>query len=804
MIRHALILAFLPAVAPAAVDYTQQIKPMLQTACVKCHGAGSQKGKARVDTAAAAVSGGKHGAAIIPGDSAKSLLVQAIDGTHGEVSKMPYKRPPLDSAQVALIRQWIDEGAKAPADEKPSDDRHWAFVAPLRSTEKGAGIDFFVRQRLAKEGIRPSPEAAPETLLRRLYLDLTGLPPTPEEVTAFVSELKTVAASLEGKSGITSVYSRWVDKVLASPHYGERWGRWWLDQARYADSNGYSIDAPRIIWPYRDWVIKALNKDLPFDQFTIEQLAGDLLPAATVDQKVATGFHRNTPVNGEGGIDPEQFRVESVIDRVNTTGTVWLGLTIGCCQCHDHKFDPIPQREYFQMFAFFNGTEQDGHGGTRTSTLTLPPVKDEGALKLDINDRRFEFDRFFRDHPKQVGDAEAALTPEQKAKLPKQVIKALATPARKRTIDQQRVVFAALVKDDKKFNELESTMKKREAGLSPPITTLVTQELPKPRETRLLIKGDFTRPDAVVQRGVLSALQPMAGVENPSRLDLARWIVSPKNPLTARVIMNRVWQQYFGRGIVETENDFGTMGAAPTHPELLDWLATEFMAQKWSLKAMHRAIVMSQTYRQSSALRADLKEKDANNYLLARQRRLRVDAEIVRDTCLSASGLLSSKVGGPPVYPPIPEGVLSLGQVKHTWPVSKGDDRYRRALYTFVFRATPPPSLSVFDAPEGLGSCTRRLRSNTPLQALTLLNDTSFHEFAEALGDRLIKDVPQGDALRIERGFLLCTSRRPSAGEHDSLMALAAAERRAGGDEKAVWRQVARVLLNLDETVTRE
>ena len=804
MIRYALILAFLPAAAPAAVDYTQQIKPLFQAACVKCHGAGSQKGKARVDTAAATISGGKHGAAIIPGDSAKSLLVQAIEGTHGEVSKMPYKRPPLDSAQITLIRQWIDEGAKAPANEKPSDDRHWAFVAPIRSGEKGAGIDFFVRQRLAKEGLKPSPEAAPETLLRRLYLDLTGLPPTPEEVSAFVSELKTMDASLEGKSGITSAYSRWVDKVLASPHYGERWGRWWLDQARYADSNGYSIDAPRIIWPYRDWVIKALNKDLPFDQFTIEQLAGDLLPAATVDQKVATGFHRNTPVNGEGGIDPEQFRVESVIDRVNTTGTVWLGLTIGCCQCHDHKFDPIPQREYYQVFAFFNGTEQDGHGGTRTSTLTLPPVKDEGALQLDINDRRFEFDRFFRDHPKQVGDAEAALTPEQKAKLPKQVVKALATPATKRTIDQQRVVFAALVKDDKKFNELESTMKKREAGLSPAITTLVTQELPKPRETRLLVKGDFTRPDAVVQRGVLSALQPMTQVENPSRLDLAQWIVSPKNPLTARVIMNRVWQQYFGRGIVETENDFGTMGAAPTHPELLDWLATEFVAQKWSLKAMHRAIVMSQTYRQSSALRADLKEKDANNYLLARQRRLRVDAEIVRDTCLSASGLLSSKVGGPPVYPPIPEGVLSLGQVKHTWPVSKGDDRYRRALYTFVFRATPPPSLSVFDAPEGLGSCTRRLRSNTPLQALTLLNDTSFHEFAEALGDRLIKDVPQGDARRIERGFMLCTSRRPSAAERDSLMALAAAERRAGGDEKAVWRQVARVLLNLDETVTRE
>ncbi len=797
MTRLALLIALLPAAAPAAVDYTQQIKPLLQTACVKCHGASSQKGKARVDTAAAAIKGGKHGAGIVPGNSAGSLLVQAVEGTHGEVSKMPYKRPPLDSAQVTLIRQWIDEGAKAPADEQPSDDRHWAFVAPVRNGDKSAGIDFFIRKRLEKDGLRPSPEAAPETLLRRLYLDLTGLPPSPEEVKQFVEEARA-------QGGTSSVYQRWVDKVLSSPHYGERWGRWWLDQARYADSNGYSVDAPRIIWPYRDWVIKALNQDMPFDEFTIEQLAGDLLPDSTVDQKVATGFHRNTQVNGEGGIDPEQFRVESVIDRVNTTGTVWLGLTIGCCQCHDHKFDPIPQREYYQMFAFFNGTEQDGHGGTKTSTITLPPVNDEGAIQLDINAMRFEFDRFFRDNPKQVGEAEAALTPEQKAKLPKDLKKALAVPFEKRTIDQQRVVFAALVKDNPTFNKLNETMKKREAGLSPPITTLIMQELPKQRETHLFIKGDFTRPDAIVQRGVLSALPPMEGIENPSRLDLAKWIVSPKNPLTARVIMNRVWQQYFGRGIVETENDFGTMGAAPTHPELLDWLATEFIAQKWSLKAMHRAIVMSQTYRQSSAMRADLKEKDANNYLLARQRRMRVDAEIVRDLCLSASGLLAPKVGGPPVYPPIPEGVMSLGQIKHAWPVSKGDDRYRRGLYTFVFRSTPPPSLSVFDAPEGLGACTRRLRSNTPLQALTLLNDTSFHEFAEALGDRLIKDVPQGDAQRIERGFLLCTSRQPAKDERAGLLALVAAERGAGSEEKAVWRQVARVLLNLDETVTRE
>ncbi len=803
MLRHALLFALLPCTAPAAVDYTQQIKPLLQAACVKCHGASNQKGKARVDTAAATIKGGEHGAAIIPGNSAGSLLVQAIEGRHDEVSKMPYKRPPLDSAQVALIRQWIDEGAKAPVNEKPSDDRHWAFIAPVASQDKEAGIDFFIRQRLAKEGLKPSPEAAPETLLRRVSLDLTGLPPTPEEVTQFASEMK----GAKEPQARNAVYERWVDKLLSSPHYGERWGRWWLDQARYADSNGYSVDAPRIIWPYRDWVIKALNENMPFDQFTIEQLAGDLLPNATMDQKVATGFHRNTQINGEGGIDPEQFRVESVVDRTNTTSTVWLGLTIGCCQCHDHKFDPIPQREYYAMFAFFNSTEADGHAGQKTSTVTLPPVKDEGGIQMEINALRFEFDRFFRDNPKQVAEvqaAQAALTKEQRKALSKTLKKALAVPFEKRSIDEQRLVFASLVKDNKAFNKLNTTMKEREAGLSPPVTTLVMQELAKPRDTHLFIKGDFTRPDALVQRGVLSALPPMEGVENPSRLDLAKWIMSAKNPLTARVIMNRVWQQYFGRGIVETENDFGTMGAAPTHPELLDWLATQFIAQKWDLKAMQRAVVLSQTYRQSSALRADLKEKDANNYLLARQRRLRVDAEIVRDISLSASGLLATKLGGPPVYPPIPEGVMSLGQIKHAWPVSKGEDRYRRALYTFVFRATPPPELSVFDAPEGLGTCTRRLRSNTPLQALTLLNDASFHEFAEALGTRLIKDVPQGDAARIDRGFLLCTSRLPSSEERESLLKLIAGERAAGSDEPAVWHQVARVLLNLDETLTRE
>jgi len=813
MLRPLASLLLLSTPCVAAVDYVQQIKPLLQSQCVKCHGATSQKGKLKLDTAAAAIAGGEHGPSIVPGKGTESLLIQTLEGTHAEVSKMPYKRPPLYSAQVSLIKQWIDEGAKAPANEKPSDDRHWAFIKPVRPTvpKKANAIDHFVHARLAKDGLKPSPEASPETLIRRISLDLTGLPPTPKEVTAFVSAFR---------HNPSSAVEALVDRLLDSPHYGERWGRWWLDQARYADSNGYSIDAPRSIWPYRDWVVKALNEDKPFDQFTIEQLAGDQLPNATLDQKIATGFHRNTQVNGEGGIDPEQFRIESVVDRVGTTGTVWLGLSIACAQCHDHKFDPISHKEYYSLFAFFNSTEPDGHAGLKTSMVTLPPIEDASAIQLDITNLRFEIERYLKDNPKAVVAAEKALTNESKAKLPKDVQKALLTPFEDRNFDQQRAVFAALVKNDKRFNSLNGQLRDREAGISPKVTSLVMQELPKPRETRVFIKGDFTRPDALVQRGVLGVLPPLNGPE-PTRLDLAQWIVSRDNPLTARVIMNRVWQQYFGRGIVETENDFGTMGSAPSHAELLDWLATEFMAKGWSLKAMHKAIVMSQTYRQTSSMVQGPGRRepetpsgsvlqapsplliDPRNYLLWRQTRLRLDAEIVRDVSLTASGLLAPKLGGPPVYPPIPDGVMSLGQVKRPWPVSKGVDRYRRGLYTFVFRATPPPSLSVFDAPEGLGTCTRRIRSNTPLQALTLLNDASFDEFAFALGKRL-QSAGKSDQQRIQHGFQLCTARTPTRDESQRLLDLLKAERQAGSDEAMAWRVVARVLLNLDETVTRE
>jgi mono/diheme cytochrome c family protein len=760
-----------PAALPAAVDYLTQVKPLLQTHCVKCHGASTQKAGLRLDTAAAARKGGGRGSALATGQPDTSLLLQVVTGSHNEIPQMPYKRGPLDSAQIDLLRQWVREGAAAPADEKPSDDRHWAYLAPVRApVPKVAGaphpIDAFVQDRLARAGLKPSPPAAPETRLRRLALDLTGLPPSPEEIDRFLATGDEAAE---------------VERRLGSAAYGERWGRWWLDQARYADSNGYSIDAPRSIWPYRDWVIRALNADQPFDQFTIEQLAGDLLPGATKEQLVATGFHRNTQINQEGGIDKEQFRIESVFDRVATTGTVWLGLTIACAQCHDHKFDALSQREYYELFAFFNNQDEP--------TLTVPdPGQDADRLKSQLREVQSQLDTHVGARLDALATWEAGLNPTARKALPKATARILAKPAAQRSAADRRTLFKAMTgTGDPVFNPLYDRQLQLEESLSKGVTTLVLKERAEARRTTVFTKGDFTRPAEEVTPATPAVLPPL-GATKPNRLDLARWLVRRDNPLTARVIVNRVWQQYFGRGLVETENDFGTMGTLPTHPELLDWLAVEFMENGWSLKHLHRLIVTSATYRQSSTVGAEARiaaaGADPDNRLLWRQNRLRLDAEIVRDVGLAASGLLAPKLGGPPVYPPIPEGVMSLGQVKRAWPVSVGEDRYRRGLYTFVFRATPPPGLSVFDAPDGFSTCTRRLRSNTPLQALTLLNDAAFVEFAQALEQIVRKDG-------IDTAFRRCTARRPSAEERASLAQLTPFE-------------AARVLLNLDETITRE
>jgi mono/diheme cytochrome c family protein len=754
----------------AKVEFSRDVRPILSENCFACHGfdKAARKADLRLDVRENAVADLGGYAAIVPGKPDSSELIRRI-ATQDEDDVMPpvKSKKHLTPAQMDTLRRWIEQGA--------TYQKHWSFEAPRRTTPPViAGVshpvDRFIEARLAAEKLAPSKMADSPTLIRRVSLDLIGLPPTPGEVDAF---LQASAKDAE------AAYRELVERLLKSPHYGERWGRWWLDQARYADSNGYSIDAPRQIWKYRDWVIDALNADMPFDGFTIEQLAGDLLPDATESQKIATGFHRNTQINQEGGIDKEQFRVDSVFDRVATTGTVWLGLSVGCAQCHDHKFDPIKQKEYYRLFAFLNSQDEP-------TMKVLDPGVDVKALTAEFKTIETKLNGMAKARAGEITAWEEKLNGSEFRKiLSPTVRKIVEKPANKRKLTENLALFAIFVLPSDPIRVLNDRYTELDAQLNQGTTTLVMKELPAPRKTTVFIKGDFTRPADEVTPGtpaVLHAFEQPAG--QPTRLDLARWIVSPQNPLTARVIMNRVWQQYFGRGIVETENDFGLQGTPPSHPELLDWLACEFMEQKWSLKEMHRLIVTSHTYRQSSSDRPDLREKDPNNYLLARQQRLRLDAEIVRDVGLTASGLLSPKLGGPPVYPPIPEGVMGQGQVKRAWNVSKGEDKYRRGIYTFVYRASPPPSLNVFDAPDGFSSCTRRIRSNTPLQALTLMNDSSFFEFATALEKIIRKDG-------IETAFRRCTSRTPKAEELAVL-------------KKLDTLNAARALLNLDETFTRE
>jgi mono/diheme cytochrome c family protein len=807
-----------PAAGAASVDYARDIKPILAKNCYTCHGPRKQKSGFRLDTVAAAIEGGDSGPAIVPGKSARSRLVQAVTGTD-DVPVMPPKGPRLSAGQIALLKAWIDQGAKAPAEEATVStartSKHWAFQPvkrPRMPEVKNRDwprnpIDRFILARLEKEGIAPSPEADRATLIRRLSLDLRGLPPSPREVEVFLADNGPDA------------YERLVDRLLASPHYGERWGRHWLDLARYADSNGFNIDNPRTIWMYRDWVITALNKDLPFDQFTVEQIAGDMLPGATVERKIATGFHRNTLLNQEGGIDVEQFRVESVVDRVNTTGAVFLGLTIGCAQCHNHKFDPISQREYYQLFAFLNNADEP--------TLAVGTPRQEvrhAALRAQLDAVTRELDTYLESlYPKQLA-WEKNLSGQARKKLPPQIQAILKVPLARRSDGQQSALRRAFLATDIGYQERQRTVAQIRARMPRIPTTLVMKERAQPRATYIHRGGDFLRKGARVRPGVPAVLHALPAVTQPNRIDLARWLVDPKNPLTPRVTVNRFWQHYFGTGLVETENDFGTQGTPPTHPELLDWLASEFMARRWSMKAKHRLIVTSATYRQSSRSRPDLAARDPRNKLLARQARLRLEAEAVRDTALAVSGLLSHKIGGPSVFPPQPDGVFRFTQIQRLWQASTGPDRYRRGVYTYFWRSAPHPALTVFDAPDSTTTCTRRNRSNTPLQALTLLNDQAFLEFAQGLAGRVLREAGPGDTERLRHAFRLCLVRSPSAHEENILGRLlrqqlaefaadpkeaehllpAKLPPRIEARQLAAWTMVARALLNLDELITRE
>jgi hypothetical protein len=809
----------IPAFATEPVDYLRDVKPLLAKNCYGCHGAKLQKSGLRLDTAVAIIKGGKNGLVIVPGKSRESRLIEAVEGNSGG-ERMPLKKTPLTSAQIAILKSWIDAGARGPAAEKPDDGKsgagHWAFTAPVRppipvvknSQWLRNPIDAFILARLEEAGLAPSGEADRVTLMRRLSLDLLGLPPTIEEVDAYLADQQPGA------------YERLVDRLLGSPHYGERWGRHWLDVARYADSNGYSIDGPREIWKYREWVIDALNQNLPFDQFVIEQQAGDMLPGATTEQKIATGFHRNTQINQEGGIDLEQFRVEAVADRVATTGVVFLGLTLGCARCHDHKFDPISQKEFYQLFAFLNNQDEPA------LPLASPELAAQReALQAKINQLAAEFMDQQQDWLKRLSD-------DERSQLDRDIQVILNLGFEQRDRKQKQTLMAFFKKRAPALYEKLKALESIEKNQPKFPTTMVLKERPKPRETYIHVSGDFTRKGAALTPGVPAVLHPLRNAAQPTRLDLARWLVDPENPLIGRVTVNRIWQHYFGKGLVETENDFGTQGGMPSHPELLDWLACQFIApasaagegRAWDLKSLHRLIVTSATYRQSSRQRLDLAKLDPNNRLLGRQDRLRLEAEVIRDEGLAASGLLNCKIGGPSVFPPQPEGVFRFTQVPREWKASTDRDRWRRGLYTYFWRAAPHPALMVFDAPDAAGTCTRRVRSNTPLQALTLLNDEAFLEFAQALAARVSQEKQGSDSERMQYLFRLCLSRAPGSAENHRLQQLLEQQRAEFGREPkearallparlstqanivelGAWTAVARVLLNLDEFITRD
>ena len=786
---------------------------MLKNNCEVCHNPSNKSGGLSFDSRESVLKGGDSGPAAKPGAADESLLIQAVE--QKGALKMPLGKPRLADADIAALRQWVEDKLPwtAPTETaKPRNWDHWAFQPPKRPAVPAVTnkqwvrnpIDGFVLARLEKEKLQPSPEADRPTLLRRVSLDLTGLPPTPREMQAFLADKSPNA------------WEKVVDRLLASPHYGERWGRHWLDAARYADSDGYSIDAPRPIWKYRDWVIDAFNRDMPFTEFTIDQIAGDLLPHPTTDQLIATGFQRNTPANFEGGIDFEEYRNEAVADRVATTGSVFLGLTIGCARCHDHKYDPVKQKEFYSLFAYYNNTDE-----------------------ITKQSERDEFYRPYIDIPTAQETADAKVYWEKATALSRDVVDYM-----EQLEAQPRAADAPPVYKDPEFQKRVQTLRRFMEPLGIPgspeyhwpqpwvTRALVMRELPTPRETYVLQGGNFLNHLDRVSPGVPAVLAqfrsgpPVAG----NRLDLAKWLVDPTNPLTARVTVNRIWQEYFGKGIVETQDDFGLVGARPTHQELLDWLATEFVAKGWSQKAIHRLIVTSATYRQSSKARPDLDEVDPYNKLLARQARLRLDAEIIRDSALVSSGLLSPVVGGPPVHPPIPVNAMSGTQITRAWNTDTGPDRYRRGIYTFFFRSSPPPSLGLFDAPDGTTSCTRRNRSNSPLQSLTLLNDEAFVEFAGALAKRTLKEGGASDADRFNYFYELVLGRKPLAKESARLTAFLAAQRQAYNEdaksaadlltrpgmtleagaplaqaaELAAWTSVARVMFNLDDFMTRE
>lgn len=981
------------ALMEPGVSFASDVLPLLKAKCGTCHSGSEPKAGLDLTTQEGIQRGGMSGALFEPGNPANSLIVRRLRGLDG-LAQMPMGFVPLPEEQIGIVELWIASGAQFDANVRP----HWAYISPTRPALPPVRdeewcrnpVDRFVLARLEGEGLRPTGEADREILARRLYLDLTGLPPSIEELDAFLSDESEDA------------YEKLVDRLLASPHYGERQARIWLDLARYADSNGFEADANRVAWKFRDWVIDAFNRNLPYDQFTIEQIAGDLLPQATVNQLVATGFHRNTMLNLEGGVDPDEARYHMIVDRVNTTSAVWLGLTMECARCHDHKYDPISQKDYFGMYAIFANTQYEVRGDGKIGakqyfepTIEVPdPEQSKALADMEVQqteartsladvakllDKRLDqvarqlrgesvtwtrsanlsaangvFLTQFKDGTISAGGAnpekttyacrfvlpkgtwtavvvealpDAALTlsgpgrsesgnfvlskltvlldgsaakvakpvadfvqggydlsgladsdPEtgwaiypQYGKAHRLVVplaqpvtssgkseitvefrfesrwaqhsfgkfrigatrhqwpQALAMPENVRAVlakrswtQQDRKVMldyvVSIAPEAQAARERLSAIETQIQTVRSEVpTAMVLKENPAngTLKAHVRLRGEFLNLAEEVPATTPAAFPPLAEGEKANRWSLAKWLVSRNNPLTARVEVNRIWEQYFGRGIVETSENFGIQGAAPTHPELLDWLAVEFMENGWDRKAIHRLIVTSSTYRQSSDVTQRRLERDPNNELLSRGPRFRMEAEMIRDNAMASSGLLNRKIGGPSVFPHQPDGIWDTPYSGETWRTSSNGDEFRRGLYTFIKRTAPYPMFLAFDGTSRELCTVRRIRTNTPLQSLALLNDEVFLLAAKGLADRMRRIEADSVAERIRYGFRACTARFPTDDElsiltktYDSLLRKyttdpETAKRISDSPEGAAFVLIANVLLNLDETITK-
>ncbi len=800
-----------PAGADQPISFNRDIRPILANHCLSCHGPDSAARRAglRLDQRESAVGAAQSGhAAILPGNAEGSELVVRIHSTDAAVVMPPPETgKALTDQQKQLLARWIRDGAQY--------QPHWSLVSPqavqvptlVDDQWSRTEIDRFILARLKSEGLQPSAPLAAHRLLRRLSLDLIGLPPTPAEADAFAQELQQAEGM--GAAAQDEVVRRWIDHLFRSPHYGERMAVDWLDAARYADTNGYQVDRDRELWAWRDWVIAAFNSNQRFDEFTIEQLAGDLLPSPTLSQRVATGFHRNHMLNEEGGVIPEEFLAEYCADRVETTAAVWLGQTFNCARCHDHKFDAITQKDYYSLYAFFHNVNEKGIGNygapirrNAPPFLSLP-TDEQRAKQMQLQEQQVKL-------AEQLAAIDARLKSEQsQSEQDRQAGEA----ERVQVMAEQAAVTKALA-------ELEQQT----------ATTLVMEELEKARETRILLRGEYSKPGDVVTAETPASLPPMSSEFPKNRLGLAKWLVDRGHPLTSRVIVNRLWQQLFGVGLVRTSEDFGVQGEVPSHPELLDWLAVEFVRSGWDVQHMLRLMASSAVYRQSSVVTDLLRQRDPENRLLARGARFRLQSEFLRDQALCVSGLLVRKVGGPSVKPYHPPGLyeqVTAGSGTNVYVEGQGADLYRRSMYTFWKRSVPHPAMLLFDAPFREACVLRRSRTNTPLQALNLLNDPTWVEAARFLAGRMLTEAGPDPGSQLRHGFRLVLIREPeqrelgvlragyervlvefreSSAEAQQLLQVGATRsvQSLSQAELAAMTVTAGVILNMHETVTRE